>query len=461
LVPVRALHPPQPVIEIARTLTDAGYETWCVGGAVRDALIGIPNQDWDLATAAHPQETRRLFRRTVPLGIEFGTVGVLDRDGKMHEVTTFRRDVTHDGRHAVVEFGVSLVEDLQRRDFTINAIAYDPFGKLVFDPFDGRADLALKIVRAVGTPIERFVEDRLRVLRGIRFASRFGFSIEPETWNAIVASAPFLSRLSAERVKQELDKTLEQALRPSEAFTLWQRAGAFESLVPVLATVAPAVLRAVDAVAAPRAGMTTARWHLRRQLRLATLFSAASAADAVRALKALRAPNVESAFVGAIVERWHAVGPAMHEAVDAEVMPSRPTLRGWATAIGRTRIRAFMRVAWARWSGERAQHDGPSFSQLPLQDVSLEDAPFRGSNVACSIYRELLTIALRDPIELSDLAVDGDDLRAAGIPNGPHYGTLLRDMLARVVADPTHNTRTGLLDFAAEWFQRYSDRRST
>ena len=119
------------MLAIARTLIDAGHETWCVGGAVRDALLGIAHLDWDLATAARPEVVRRLFRRTIPVGIQFGTVGVLDATGRMHEVTTFRRDVRTDGRHAEVEFGVSLHDDLARRDFTINAMAWYPTGELV------------------------------------------------------------------------------------------------------------------------------------------------------------------------------------------------------------------------------------------------------------------------------------------------------------------------------------------
>ena len=120
------LNPPKTVRGIVKRLEDAGFETWCVGGAVRDALLGHPHLDWDLATRATPQEVRKLFKRTVPVGIEFGTVGVLDDDNVMHEVTTFRRDVNTDGRHAVVEFGASLDDDLARRDYTINAIAYSP-----------------------------------------------------------------------------------------------------------------------------------------------------------------------------------------------------------------------------------------------------------------------------------------------------------------------------------------------
>ena len=110
------LDPPETVRSIAKRLEDAGFETWCVGGAVRDALLGHPHLDWDLATAATPPEVRKLFKRTVPVGIEFGTIGVIDHNNVMHEVTTFRRDVNTDGRHAVVEFGASLDEDLARRD---------------------------------------------------------------------------------------------------------------------------------------------------------------------------------------------------------------------------------------------------------------------------------------------------------------------------------------------------------
>src|SRR3982751_1818731 len=122
------LNPPKPVLAIATQLERAGFETWCVGGAIRDALLGHPHLDWDLATSATPAQMRELFgfKRTIPIGVEFGTVGVLDTLGRMHEVTTFRRDVRTDGRHAEVEFGVSLEDDLARRDFTINAIAYSP-----------------------------------------------------------------------------------------------------------------------------------------------------------------------------------------------------------------------------------------------------------------------------------------------------------------------------------------------
>src|SRR5437763_8500214 len=146
---------PDAVLRIAKQLEGAGYETWCVGGAIRDNLLGLENHDFDLTTAAPPEEVRRLFKRTVPVGIEHGTVAVLDASGRAHEVTTFRRDVQTDGRHAVVRFGVSLIDDLARRDFTINAIAYHPMRREWRGPFTGAADPERRLIRPAGDPEPR------------------------------------------------------------------------------------------------------------------------------------------------------------------------------------------------------------------------------------------------------------------------------------------------------------------
>src|SRR5438067_11469209 len=159
--PDRLPIPPE-VLKIAQKLEDAGYETWCVGGAIRDNLLGLESHDFDLTTAATPEEVRKLFKRTVPVGVEHGTIAVLDRHNRPHEVTTFRRDLKTDGRHAVVEFGVSLMDDLARRDFTINAIAYHPGRHEWRDPFKGVEDLERRLIRSVGDPNWRFQEDYLR-----------------------------------------------------------------------------------------------------------------------------------------------------------------------------------------------------------------------------------------------------------------------------------------------------------
>ncbi|MGH7704150.1 MAG: CCA tRNA nucleotidyltransferase, partial [Gemmatimonadales bacterium] len=174
---------PEDVLEIVRTLEAAGFEAWCVGGALRDTILGESNTDHDIATAATPDQVRGLFSHTVAVGERYGTMAVRTRR-RHHEVTTFRRDVRTDGRHAIVEYGVSLEDDLARRDFTVNAIAYHPVRHEWRDPFDGEGDLDRRILRAVGNPEERFREDYLRILRAVRFAARFELAIDPDTWRA-------------------------------------------------------------------------------------------------------------------------------------------------------------------------------------------------------------------------------------------------------------------------------------
>lgn len=418
------LRPPGQVIEVARTLQNAGFEAWCVGGAVRDALLGLAHLDWDLATSATPPEVRRLFRRTIPVGIEFGTVGVLDRDGRMHEVTTFRHDVKTDGRHAVVEFGASLDEDLARRDFTINAIAYDPIARRLHDPFGGQEDLARGLVRAVGVPDARMREDRLRALRAIRFAARFDFAIDPATWTAIVESAPYLTRLSPERVRQELDKTMEQVRRPSVALARWRDAGAFATLIPALAAVPDHVLQAVDALPVP----DRAARPLRKPLRFAALFSELDGKGAEQALRALRFSNQDIAVISSLVGRWHEHGEQLTAQLRAGAVPEPPALRRLAASVGRLRVAAFVRLAAARWH----RQDGID------------------ARLVRSLHRALLRTAFRDPIEIADLAVDGDDLRQVGVMPGPALGRTLHRLLAAVIEDPASNARETLLALAAQ-----------
>lgn len=424
------LRPPPAVLEIAETLERAGHETWCVGGAVRDALLGLPDLDWDLATAATPQRVRELFgqRRTIPVGIEHGTVGVLDRAGRLHEVTTFRRDVKTDGRHAEVEFGVSLDDDLARRDFTINAIAWSPKEERLHDPFGGREDLARRVVRAVGDPTARMREDRLRALRAIRFASRFGFEIDEETWAAVLESAPHLGRLSMERVKQEIGKTLEQVARPSLAFRRWRDSGAFAAVVPALADATDVVFATLDHL--PMPGL--ARRPQRLPNRLAALVLDLGGSGAEKALRGLKASNHEVTWSRDMAERWAALGPAMRLALLGGA-PDDLALRRWAARAGRTRLAPLLRIAAARWDAERE-----AGNVAPAADV------------VRSAYRRGVRIAYRDPIELGDLAVDGDDLRRAGFAAGPALGKLLHALRDHCIEDPTVNEPGRLLALARE-----------
>src|SRR5437899_5488336 len=223
---------PSEVLKIAKKVEDAGFETWCVGGAIRDNLLVVPNHDFDLTTAAPPPTVQKLCKRTVPVGIEHGTVAVLDANSQPHEVTTFRKDIHTDGRHAVVEFGVSLMDDLARRDFTINAIAYHPIRHEWRDPFHGADDLEHKLIRSVGDANWRFQEDYLRILRALRFSARFDFRIQPRTLEAAKANVQGLAQLSAERVRDEWFKGIATAKRVSKLLALWIDIGAARIWLP-------------------------------------------------------------------------------------------------------------------------------------------------------------------------------------------------------------------------------------
>jgi tRNA nucleotidyltransferase (CCA-adding enzyme) len=425
------LRPPQSVLEITRDLEKAGFEAWAVGGAVRDALLGHVHLDWDLATSATPDQVRTVFgrKRTIPVGVEFGTVGVLDDAGVLHEITTFRRDVRTDGRHAEVEFGASLEEDLARRDFTVNAIAYSPSRRELFDPFAGQKDLRARIIRAVGDPPARMREDRLRALRAIRFASRFGFEIEASTWEAISASAAYLTRLSAERVKQELEKTMDQVGAPSGAFRLWRESGALKVLVPELAGISEETLRALDFAAVP--GLSTRPG--RRLTRLAVLFSDVPADGVFDVTARLRFSKHESQWIAMLAQRWQSFDAPMSQQL-ATKPPDAMSVRRWTASIGRTSLGAFYRLAFARWAARRDLNPGR------------RDIP--QARAVHALYRQSLRAALKEPLDLRDLAIDGEDLRKVGITPGPELGKILSALLERVLDDPASNTRDQLLDEA-------------
>ena len=399
---------PEPVRAIAGTLRGAGHEAWFVGGAVRDWLFeasgaGPPSRvgDFDIATSALPDAVRALFRRTVPIGIEHGTVAVLDGSGASHEVTTFRRDVETDGRHAKVAFGVSLDEDLARRDFTINAVAVHPETGEIRDPFAGRADIASGVVRAVGDPTTRFREDRLRVLRALRFASVFGFQIEPATWAALCASVPEIDHLSRERVRDEWLKMLEGA-SPVVGVGMWRRAGALARVWPEMAELGPDVPGRLDAIAPPRDPVlltAAALWH-----------AGASEYVAESAVRRLRFSNDEAARVQAVVSGLRVPMPVPGLARE---------MRHWL-------------------SSHRAH----------AADIIAVSEPLARRPDLLAAARAIE--ASSDPLTIRDLAVSGDDLAAAGVAPGRAMGGVLRQLLGEVLDEPDRNTREHLLARARE-----------
>ena len=374
---------PPEVITIAKRLEDAGFETWCVGGAVRDNLLGVANHDFDLTTAAPPAEVQRLFKRTVPVGIEHGTVAVLDANNQAHEVTTFRKDIQTDGRHAVVAFGVSLMDDLARRDFTINAIAYHPLRHEWRDPFQGEADLHKKLIRSVGDPNWRFQEDYLRILRALRFSARFEFRIHPRTLEAAKANIQGLAQLSAERVRDEWFKGILTAKKVSKFVALWVNTGAKRIWLPELGA-GSGEPGAVDKL--PREPV---------------LITAYLAKDPASLLTRLKCSNRD-------IERGRAIGTWRDKFPDAK---DPAAIRRWLAAVG-------------DYADDLLRLPAPG-SPLPKAVAAIR--------------------ANQPPLALKDLAVKGDDLIAAGVRPGPDVGETLSRLLEEVIEDPTRNTREYLL----------------
>jgi tRNA nucleotidyltransferase (CCA-adding enzyme) len=373
------------VTQILTQLESAGYETWCVGGAIRDALLGEPHQDVDLATAAPPEAVQQLFRRTVPVGIAHGTVGVLDDDNTLHEVTTFRRDVRTDGRHAVVEFGTSLDADLDRRDFTINAIAYHPIRRAWRDPHDGFGDLRRGVIRAVGEPAVRFREDRLRILRALRFAARWDFAVDDATWTAACAQAADTRELSAERVRDEWIKAIATARSVPQLVRTWIDSGVAQAWLP--------------------------------ERRAVIGDDAVDDRDPVR---------VTARYCTRCAPVWRRFKGSSHEIQRAEAIDRGPSAPASADARD---VRHWMsRVHDAAVDLHRlAQSHTPTAAWLRVYDV---------------------VVARGDPVDRAHLAVTGDDLAAAGIGRGPDMGRVLSRLLDAVIDDPALNTRQTLLSLA-------------
>lgn len=441
------LSAPRAVHAIAEVLRRHGHQAWAVGGALRDAILEREVVDWDVATSARPEEVRGIFRRTVPIGIEHGTVGVLWKDGVLYEVTTFRRDIETDGRHAVVAFADTIEEDLARRDFTINALAWNPATRELCDPFDARADLAARVIRTVGNAQERFAEDYLRVLRALRFAGQLDYTIEPATWSALQAAVPALPQLSAERIREELWKVLRKTRHASRTLELYRTSGALAMLYPELAATvdvsgaddtpderpghAPDVwtrsLRAVDAIPPHRIrlrlaallhgiGMPVART---RSLRGGFSFVGHEQIGARKAedvLTRLKASNAEIERIVSLVRLQSALFPP--DAPDAGV-------RRWLQAVEPERVRDLFRLRFALWRA------------APVE---------RGDVDLCTRWHHAHAVLLTHPaLTTGDLAINGSDLKRLGLQPGPRFGEILRMLLEHVLDDPSLNTTQALI----------------
>jgi tRNA nucleotidyltransferase (CCA-adding enzyme) len=435
---------PAPVLRVLATLQAAGHATWVVGGSLRDTLLGVPATDWDLATAARPEQTQALFPNAVYENA-FGTVAVRTGDADVGEVevTTLRSD--HDyadfRRPHHVEFTDSIELDLARRDVTVNAIAWggapgEP--PTLVDPHDGLTDLASRTLRAVGDPRRRFEEDALRMLRVVRFAATLGFDIEPATLAGIQARAELVGHLSGERIAMELAKMLA-APRPSVALRLLADLGLLAPISPDLAAQRGVpqnkvegedlwdhTLRAVDG-AAPDPPY----------IRLAALLHDIGKPSTMADGRFLGHDSVGAGLADALLERlrWRrdererVVHLVRHHMYGYVPDWSDAAVRRFIAKVGPDALDDLflLRVADNLGSGRE-----PDAGHLP--------------EIQARVRRELDAGVVLD---LRGLAVDGDDLqRELGIPPGPRLGTILDALLERVIADPDTNRRPTLLAIA-------------
>ena len=434
-------------------LHGAGYRAYAVGGCVRDSLLGLAPHDWDLCTSARPEQVIALFggSRCIPTGLQHGTVTV-KWGGALYETTTFRTEGTYsDGRHPdTVAFVPEVEADLARRDFTINAMAYSAEEGLI-DPFGGQADLAAGIVRAVGEPERRFEEDALRILRLYRFAARFGFAIEPATGGAARALAGHLDCVSAERIQEELLKLLAapqpgRDLEPAVLAVILpelqptEQPERFAGLCRVIDRLAPGTENVPTRLAALLAPLDEGQV---RQV-LHRLKCSNALTDEVEVLEgeSVLLPRSQDRWAGSSSEDrplgWDPVaagnraGDGMARFVSEEEAPGTPGSEMTLTAkrlLGRYELPTVKRLTALCTAQCPARAEAFAALQAEAERLTAE-------NACCRV---------------SQLAVNGRDLMAAGIPAGPGLRRVLAALLEAVITGRTPNEKAALLDAAARF----------
>ncbi len=421
-------------------LHDLGFEAYVVGGCVRDSILGIVPEDWDITTSATPDQVREAFSRTIDTGIEHGTVTVR-MDGQSLEVTTYRIDGKYeDHRHPdKVSFTTSLEEDLKRRDFTINAMAYSDRDGLI-DLFGGCRDLEEGIVRCVGAPKERFHEDALRIFRAVRFCAKLGFTLDPDTRKAARELAPTLARVSAERIRDELEKLLISP-HPEMIRLAWE-CGITAQILPEFdaqmealqnnahhkVTVGEHTIRTMMACEPDRILRLTMLLHDSGKPLCQTVdekgvfhyhgHAAPGAEVARRVCERLKEDRATEKTVVSLI-RNHSLYPEL----------TQEGVRRAVVRIGEDLFPLFLKVKRADIGGQNQEVQQKKFVYMD----QLEE-----------LYRQILERG--DCLSLKTLAVTGDDLIDAGIPKGKEIGRILSLLLDEVLTDPEKNTKEYLLE---------------
>jgi tRNA nucleotidyltransferase (CCA-adding enzyme) len=440
---------PAAIQDLLRRLHGAGHRAFLVGGCVRDLLRGVPVSDWDIATIARPEEVLRIFPSAIPTGLKHGTVTV-PTDAGPCEVTTFRIEwgYTDARRPDRVEFVTDLEADLARRDFTVNAIAWDPLHGEEIDPFGGKADLAARLLRAVGAPVDRFREDGLRPIRAARFAATLEFDLEPSTEAALGEARAEVSRVAVERLRDELMKLLG-APRPSRGFEVLRKAGLLAILLPEL--------QASVAVPQNRYHAYDVYFHTvytvdsappeKPVVRLAALFH-----DLGKPLTRVERENGEATFYNHEFESARLAGEAM-----TRLRFPRDTVD---QVVHLVRYHMFdYRQEWTDAAVRRFVQKVGVDNIADLFDLRIADNIGNGLKTGFPHYLEEFrgriegVLAARAALTLGDLKVDGKDvMRELGLPPGPRVGEVLGWLLEQVVEEPSLNERDRLLRRAREAF---------
>lgn len=455
---------PEKVKYILDTLKVNNYEGYAVGGCVRDSVLGRIPGDWDITTSARPEEVKKIFRKTVDTGIEHGTVTVI-LEGEGFEVTTYRVDGKYeDHRHpAQVEFTPDLKEDLKRRDFTINAMAYNPKEGIV-DLFDGMKDLERRCIRCVGDPEERFSEDALRMLRGIRFAGQLDFTIEEGTLQAIQKQSDSIGKVSVERIRTEITKLL-LSKRPDKLL-LAEKTGLCESFLPefsmMLGTVQNNPHHCFDVGHHSLAAVMNARKIGERVQKDKMVMPSPYDGD-------FRKEKVDTILVFAAL--LHDVGKAVCKTTDEKGVDH---FYGHAEAgsqmahdiLRRLRfdndtvnmVKKIVRFHERRYEGSRkamrrlVSQAGaevmPYLFIIQEADILSQSEYMREKKLACikegrHVFSDILR--QREAFCLQDLEITGQDLLDLGVPRGPKVGEVLSDLLDIVIDSPEKNNRKLLL----------------
>lgn len=438
--------------EISGYFKNAGFSAYLVGGAVRDFFLKKEANDWDIATDAPPQEVTRLFRRTIPTGIEHGTVTVIYKN-KHIECTTFRTESEYiDGRHpAAVSYTATIEDDLARRDFTMNAIAVSlPDGRIV-DPFNGRADIRAGLIQTVGNPLDRFLEDGLRPVRAVRFAAQLGFTVNVNTLAAISQALHITQKISIERFREEFTKMLA-CPAPLTGLYLMESTGLLKLFIPELIAcrgVTQGSYHHFDVLdhsflvcnACP-AGME----HI--HIRLAGLFHDIGK-PAVRK---------EAADGSCTFYRHEAVSEKMTRSIMRRLKYSNAEIDKTAHLVAEHMFHydySWTDAAVRRFIVRVGKENIDDLFALRKADVFGLTGTYTEPYFLVEFTARINKILKEEGVySLKDLAVNGKDLMAIGIPAGKHLGLVLHDLLETVLDDPAQNTKEALLPIAAALYER-------